>query len=142
MPFHRALVVDDDPDIVVYLTSYLEDNGWETRSTADAAHALALLETYRPDVVLADVLLPGRSGLDLLVTLRRDPRWRDLAIVMITGIDEILQHDCASYLVGHDDVPGPDAVLGKPIDPVTLLAVLGELTRRKETTEAAAAPCR
>jgi CheY-like chemotaxis protein len=142
MPAHRALVVDDDPDTVVYLTSYLEDNGYEVRSTADAAHALALLEIYRPEVILADVLLPGRSGLDLLVTVRRDPRWRDIAVVMITGMEEILQHDCQSYLVSHEGVAGPDAVLGKPIEPSALLAVLSELFRRKAAVATAAAAVR
>lgn len=127
----RVLVVDDDPDIGVYLTSYLEDHGFEVRSSSDTASALASLESYRPDVILADVVLPGRSGLDLLVTVRRDPRWCDTAVVMITGMDEILQHDCASYLVSHEGVNGPDAVLGKPIDPATLLAVLAELDRRR-----------
>jgi CheY-like chemotaxis protein len=139
MPGDRVLVVDDDPDIVVYLTSFLEDNGFEVRSTGDAAHALALLEDYDPDVILADVLLPGRSGLDLLVTVRRDRRRRDIAVVMITGMDEILQHDCQSYLVSHDGVPGPDAVIGKPIDPPTLLAVLAELLRRRALATSAAA---
>ncbi len=142
MPGHRALVVDDDPDIVVYLTSFLEDNGYETRASTDAAHALALLESYRPDVILADVLLPGRSGLDLLVTVRRERRWRDIAVVMITGVDDILQHDCASYLGSHDGVAGPDAVLGKPINPATLLAVLTELFRRKPVAVGEATPAR
>jgi CheY-like chemotaxis protein len=130
MAGQRLLVVDDDPDIAAYLTSYLEDNDYVVHSTADVAHALALLDSFRPDVILADVLLPGRSGLDLLVTVRREPRWRDTAVVMITGMDEILQHDCASYLGSHDDVAGPDAVLGKPIDPAALLAVLSALLHR------------
>jgi CheY-like chemotaxis protein len=120
----RVLVVDDDPDIAVYLTSLLEDHDHEVRSARDAGRAIAALASYRPDVILVDVLLPGRSGLDLLVTLRHDPERRDIPLVLVTGMDEILQHDCGSYLSNHDNVPGPDAVLGKPIDPAALLAVL------------------
>ena len=127
----RVLVVDDDPDTVVYLTAYLEDHGYDVRATTDTVHALDTIESYHPEMILADVVLPGRSGLDLLVTIRRNPRWRDCAVVMITGMEEILQHDCASYLVSHEGIAGPDAVLGKPIDPGALLAVLAELSRRK-----------
>lgn len=123
----KVLIVDDDPDIAVYLTSYLEDHDYEVRTAPDVQRALAALATFRPDVILVDVLLQGRSGLDLLVTLRHDPERRDIPLVVITGMEDILQHNCQSYLVNHDNVPGPDAVLGKPIDPAALLAVLKHL---------------
>jgi len=136
MPQRSVLVVDDDPDTAVYLTSYLEDHGYQVRHAPDATRALEALASHRPDVVLVDVLLPGRSGLDLLVTLRHDPERRDIPLVLVTGMDEILQHDCRSYLSNHDDITGPNAVLAKPIDPATLLAVLAALLE----TGAAAAP--
>ncbi len=127
MPGRRIFIVDDDPDIVVYLTSLLEDHGYDVRAAPDAGTALAALETDRPDALLVDVLLPGRSGLDLLVSIRHDPRLRGVALVVITGMDEILQHDCQSYLASHQGVAGPDAVLGKPVEPRTLLAILAHL---------------
>ena len=127
MPAHRVLVVDDDPDILDYFTSFLEDQGFEVRTAGSAAHALSELEECRPDVVLIDVLMPGKSGLDLLVRLRRDQRWGDIPLVMVTGNDQILEDDCQSYLGSHRDVRGPDGVLSKPIDRNALLAVLGSL---------------
>jgi CheY-like chemotaxis protein len=74
--------------------------------------------------------MPGSSGLDLLVTLRRDPRWQDLPLVVVTGMDQILEKDCQSYLATYEDVSGPDAVLGKPIDRRALLAVLAHVCDR------------
>ena len=127
----RILVVDDDPDITIYLASFLEDRGFCVRTSQSAASALAEMEPFRPDVVLVDVLMPGRSGLDLLVTLRGDPRWSNLTLVVMTGMDRILQEDCHSYLGSHREVHGPDAVLGKPIDTDTLLLVLERLTAEK-----------
>lgn len=120
----QVLIVDDDPDVVAYVTSFLEDQGYATRSAGDAARALAVLEGFRPDAILVDVLMPGKSGLDLLVTLRRDPRWHDLPLVVVTGMDQILEKDCQSYVHSHEGISGPDAVLGKPIDQKALLAVL------------------
>jgi twitching motility two-component system response regulator PilH len=123
----RLLVVDDDPDILLYVTSLLEDNGYEVGTARSAAEALAALDASRPDAMLVDVLMPGRSGLDLLVSLRRSPVWSETPLVVMTGMDQILRDDCQNYLGNQNGVRGPDAVLGKPIDPATLLAVLGHL---------------
>lgn len=127
MAGNKVLIVDDDPDIVVYLTSYLGDNGYQTRAASDSNRALETLATFHPDAVLVDVLMPGRSGLDLLCTLRRDSRYRDLPLVVVTGMEELLQDDCQSYLGANSTLRGPDAVLGKPIDPDVLLVVLAHL---------------
>jgi len=132
---NKILVVDDDPDIVDYLSSFLEDNGYDVATAQDSATALSTVDRFRPDAILVDVLMPGRSGLDLLVTLRRDPRWCDIPLVVITGSDKILQDDCQSYLGAHDGVRGPDGVLGKPVDRNTLLAVLKHLPTPGEAVE-------
>jgi CheY-like chemotaxis protein len=96
-------------------------------SATSAAAALTEVGEFRPDVILVDVLMPGKSGLDLLVKLRRDPQWADVPLVVVTGNDQILQDDCQSYLASHQDVRGPDGVLSKPIDRAALLAVLQHL---------------
>lgn len=123
----RVLVVDDDPDVSDYFTSFLGDHGYQVASAASAVEAMSAVESFRPSTVLIDVMMPGRSGLDLLVRLRRDPRWEGLALVVITGDDRILQDDCQSYLGSHAGVRGPDGVLAKPIDQGALLAVLQAL---------------
>lgn len=123
----RVLVVDDDPDVADYLTSFLEDHGYIVESAASAAQAIGVVETFRPDALLVDVMLPGKSGLDLVVTLRHDPRWSELPLVMITGSDQILQDDGRSYMGSHADVRGPDGMLAKPVDRQALLEVLDSL---------------
>jgi CheY-like chemotaxis protein len=124
----RILVVDDDPDIVDYFSVLLEDHGYVVGSANGARPALSALAEFGPDVVLIDVMMPGRSGLDLLVTLRRDPRWKDLPLVVITGNDHLLRDECQSYLGSFDGVRGPDGVLGKPVDPDALLGILRRVT--------------
>jgi len=127
----RILVVDDDPDIVDYFSALLEDHGYEVGSANGARTALSVVDTFKPDVVLIDVMMPGRSGLDLLVNLRQDPRWCDLPLVVITGNDHLLRDGCQSYLGSYDDMKGPDGMLGKPIDPDALLTVLSRITAKK-----------
>lgn len=123
----RVLIVEDDPDIVDYLTFFLEDEGYEVCAANRCSTALELIEDCRPEVVLIDALLPGKSGLELLVSLRRDPQWSDLPLVVVTGNDKLLEDDCQSYLGAHEGVRGPDGVLGKPVDRETLLKVLNLL---------------
>jgi CheY-like chemotaxis protein len=85
------------------------------------------MDEFQPEVVLIDALLTGKSGLELLVSLRRDPQWSDLPLVVVTGDDMLLEDDCQSYLGAHEGVRGPDGVLGKPVDRETLLTVLNTL---------------
>lgn len=132
MSLRRILVVDDDPDIREYFSAVLDDHGYQVAEARDATTALAALDRFLPDVVIVDVLLPGRSGLDLLVTLRRSPRWSATPLVVVTGVDQLLKDDCQSYLGSYAGVEGPDAVLGKPIDPATLLAVLRAIGARQQ----------
>ena len=126
-PEARVLVVEDDPDISDYLTSFLEDEGFEVAAAGRCSSALELMDAFVPEVVLIDALLPGKSGLELLVTLRQHPRWSDLPLVVVTGNDKLLEDDCQSYLGAHEGVRGPDGVLGKPVDLETLLAVIGKM---------------
>jgi CheY-like chemotaxis protein len=120
----KILAVDDDADILEYLTSFLEDEGHEVAVASDERMALASLERFDPHVILIDVMLPGRSGLDLLVRLRRDPRRSDVPLVLVTGDDGVLKDECRSYLESHRGVRGPEHVLGKPMDRDALLEVL------------------
>ncbi len=117
----RILVVDDDPDVIVYLALLLEDNGFEVATASDVRSALRQLESARPDVVIMDVVMPGKSGLDLLVTLRSDERYAEIPILLVTGSDQLIDDDCRSYLENQPGLRGPDGVHGKPIEPEELL---------------------
>jgi CheY-like chemotaxis protein len=123
----RVLVVDDDPDVSDYFATFLGDHGYLVESSANAFDALLAIESFRPDVVLIDVMMPGRSGLDLLVTLRRDSRWCELPLVVMTGDDQVLQDEFQTYLRSHGGVRGPEGVLAKPIDRRALLTLLSSV---------------
>ena len=123
----KILVVDDDPDIVAYLCTLLEDNGYAVCSAAETSAALHLLEQSHCDLIIVDVLLPGRSGLDLLATLRKDPRWSEMPVVVLTGDDSVLQDGARSYQGLQPGSRGADEVLGKPLNPDELLGALERL---------------
>ena len=123
----RILVVDDDPDIVDYLGLFLEDHGYEVSSANRSSSALAALDEVVPDAVILDVVLPGRSGLDLLVTIRRHDRWSSVPVVVLTGNDSIVEDGGRAYLMGFDLERGADCVLAKPVDQEALIECLAKL---------------
>lgn len=127
METSRVLVVDDDPDIVEYLRMFLEDHGYDVSSANRSSSALTALEEVEPDAVILDVVLPGRSGLDLLVTIRQHERWSTVPIVVLTGNDSIVQDNGKTYLRGHDLERGPDCVLAKPVDQQALIRCLSKI---------------
>lgn len=128
MAVKRVLVVDDDPDIVDYLGFFLEDEGYEVSSANRSSSALTALDEFEPDAVIVDVVLPGRSGLDLLVQIRQNQRWSEVPIIVLTGNDAIVQDNGKNYLAGFQLERGADLVLAKPVDRDALVAVLAKLT--------------
>src|SRR5881409_1653514 len=80
---HRVLVVDDEETIRCILVAVLQESGCETRAAASAEEALSLLPDFLPDVALLDIVLPGKSGLDLLDDIKKISP--DTEVVMITS---------------------------------------------------------
>jgi CheY-like chemotaxis protein/phosphoribosyl 1,2-cyclic phosphodiesterase len=84
----RILIVDDDPDIRALATQALRHDGHVVNAASDASEALASIEASAPDLVLLDLVMPGRSGLDVLKTLRAAPATAALPVIVLTGVDD------------------------------------------------------
>jgi len=80
----RVLIVDDEPNIVTSLEFLMKRHGYETQVARDGDEALTAVETFRPDLVLLDVMLPRRDGFEVCQRLRADG-WTELKIVMLTA---------------------------------------------------------
>jgi CheY-like chemotaxis protein len=81
----RVLVVDDDPEIVTFLATLLELEGIESTVATSAAAALEKLERAVPSLVLLDIAMPDRDGLDLCRELKNDPRTRDVPVFVVSA---------------------------------------------------------
>ena len=84
-PRARVLVVDDDPEIVTFLATLLELEGIESQVATSAAAALAILQHGLPNLVLLDIAMPDRDGLDLCRALKKDPRTRDVPVFVVSA---------------------------------------------------------
>jgi DNA-binding response OmpR family regulator len=80
----KVLIADDEPNIVISLEFLMRQQGYETRVARDGDEALAEVESFGPDLVLLDIMLPRRDGFEVCQKLRADG-WDDLKIVMLTA---------------------------------------------------------
>ena len=127
MPGH-VLIIDDDRELAGMIGEYLAREGFEVHSVGDADAAAARLAAREPDLVVLDVMLPGRSGLELLRELRvARPR---LPVLVLTA-----RGDPVDRIVGLE--LGADDYLAKPFDPRELAARLRAILRRSPSHEGA-----
>jgi len=129
----RALVVEDDPDIVELIDHYLRPEGFEVEGLGDGRQALERLRGGGFDVVILDLQLPGLDGLSVCAELRRDKRTRALPVIMLTA-----RGDEADRVVGLE--VGADDYVVKPFSPKELVARVRALLRRLERGEGEEAP--
>jgi DNA-binding response OmpR family regulator len=82
---YTVLVAEDEPHLLRLVQFRLEQEGYEVRTATDGQSALESVYDQRPDVCLLDVVMPRRSGWDVLRELRSDERGRDLKVIMFTA---------------------------------------------------------
>lgn len=117
---NRVLIIDDDEKLRKLLGEYLKDHGFHTTCLADGANVLTVLSTDRPDLVILDIMLPGKDGLEVLKEIRRD---HGLPVIMLTA-----RGDDTDRIVGLE--LGADDYLPKPFNPRELLARMKAVLRR------------
>jgi adenylate cyclase len=83
----RILLVEDDADQRERLRGWLEGEQWIVQEAANGREALALLRDARPDVILLDLMMPEMDGFAVVAALQKDPRWRDIPVIVITAHD-------------------------------------------------------
>lgn len=113
------LVVDDEPDVLIFLEAWLEDEGFQAISAADAPEGLKRARNDGPDLILLDLKMPHQTGLDLYRILQQDQELRCIPVVFITGMNDIdlYDSDCTP-------LPPPAGRVAKPIDQRALRAIL------------------
>ena len=117
----RILVVDDEPHILDIVRAYLVRDGHEVVTAADGEAALAQARDTAPDLVVLDVMLPRRSGFEVLRELRA--AGCTAAVIMLTARDDVIDR-VAGLEIGADDY------VTKPFEPRELVARVGAVLRR------------
>ncbi len=123
MSSKRILIVDDDRDILKILGGYLEKAGYSVLEAADGDKALALIRKEKPDLVLLDLMIPERDGLEIISIIRREEAICDTPVIMLTA-----RIEDSDKIVGLE--MGADDYITKPFNSREVVARVKSLLRR------------
>lgn len=100
---HSCLVIDDDPEMVRLLGKMLRSlrRGWEIRSVVNGTEALGILQTWRPDLVFLDLLMPGVDGHKVLQTIQDDERLRTIPVIIVSALSPEVEQIAARQITIH-----------------------------------------
>jgi two-component system alkaline phosphatase synthesis response regulator PhoP len=143
----QVLLVDDDQDAVRYLSVVLSKHGYEPVSAHNSGEGIERIRQAKPDLIVLDVMMPGKSGFVLFQQLKEDERYRDIPILMLTGVsgvlEELEQHMDEPFEEPHDalrealrnkiremreeGLVRPEMFVDKPVDPDSFVAKVRQL---------------
>ncbi len=97
-----VLIVDDEPNIVISLEFLVKQAGYEARIARDGDAALAAVADRMPDLILLDVMMPKRDGYEVCQTIRANPAWAAVRIIMLTARGREIDRE-KGFALGVDD---------------------------------------
>ncbi|MES2703082.1 MAG: response regulator transcription factor [Bacteroidota bacterium] len=119
----KILVVDDEPDIVEFISYNLKNKGYLIAAARDGVEAIRKAKEFRPDLILLDVMMPNKDGIETLKELRKMSEFDDTAIIFLTALSDE-KYEIEGLKTGADDY------ISKPIKPELLATRIGSALRR------------
>ncbi len=119
----KILIVDDEPDIVEFLSYSLKGKGYLIASAKDGVEAIKKAKDFRPDLILLDIMMPNKDGIETIRELRSLPEFDDTAIIFLTALNDE-KYEIEGLKIGADDY------ISKPIKPELLATRIGSALRR------------
>ncbi len=125
----RILVIDDEPDERLYISTLLEDNGYVTETAEDGNEGLEKAETVSPDLITLDITMPEKSGVRFYREIRKNPQLCKIPIVVITGVTGLGgdPKEFHKFLSTRKETPPPDGFITKPVDREKLMETINRL---------------
>lgn len=116
----HVLVIEDEPNIIEAISFILSRDGWTVDTHSNGHDAVDVVRAKSPDLVILDVMLPGKSGYDILSELREDGATRDLPVLMLTARGQTKDRELAERI-------GASRFMTKPFSNAEVLEALREL---------------
>jgi CheY-like chemotaxis protein len=121
----KILIVDDEPDVVSYLTAFLEDNGFETVAAVNGRDCYEKAKSEKPDLITLDITMPEESGVKAFRNIQNDPDTKHIPIIIVTGVAT----EFKDFISTRKQVPPPAGYFEKPIDRDDFLAKVKEILK-------------
>ncbi|SPJ23870.1 response regulator transcription factor [Palleronia abyssalis] len=122
----RVLLIEDEPNIIEAIRFVLSRDGWQVATHPEGRGAVEAVRDRMPDVLILDVMLPDRSGYDILADLRADEALRDLPIMVLTARGQSKEREMALEI-------GADVFMTKPFSNAEMLEAVRALAHRRDT---------
>ena len=126
----NILIVDDDPDVILFLSTVLKDHGYITVDASNGREGLERAKSDHPDLILLDLMMPKKSGIALLSDLKKDDALKEIPVIMVTGVSSETGIDLEAFFKkGATGDPErnalkPEGYIEKPVDPQKLLKLV------------------
>jgi len=124
----KILVIDDEPDVITFLTTLLRKNGYEVCEACDGVEGIKKLIEEKPDLVCLDLIMPEKTGIKMYREMRKDEQLKNVPVIMVTGIGSVAT-EWANFerFIQHRTIPGPQGYIEKPIDKEQFLKAVREV---------------
>lgn len=116
----QVLLIEDEPNIIEAIRFILTRDGWQVQTHSDGADAVEVIRTTRPDLLILDVMLPGKSGMEILRETRDQPDLAQLPVLMLTARGQSRDRDMA-------EKAGVSRFMTKPFSNAEVLAAVRDL---------------
>jgi two-component system, OmpR family, alkaline phosphatase synthesis response regulator PhoP len=119
----KVLIADDEPDILEIIKYNLSSEGYEVITAKDGSEAIDKAKSFRPDLIILDIMMPRKTGVEVLEYLRSQPEFQETIIIFLTAMS-----DENSHIKGFET--GADDYVTKPVSPKVLMSKVNALFRR------------
>ncbi len=122
----KILIVDDEDDILEYLSTLFQDNGYETITARDGEEGLELVKKEKPNLVTLDITMPEKSGVRFYREVKEDPELKKIPVIIVTGVTGWGNDPGGfqKFISSRKQVPPPEGFMSKPIDREKLLKMV------------------
>lgn len=127
MAAKKILIIDDEPDVVAYLTAVLKSGGYKPYSAGDIKAAMDLIKKVNPDLICLDIVMPKETGISFYIRLQQEKEFKHIPVMIISGIIDSDKFNFRSY-VKDESIPEPECYMEKPIDIKNFIWNIEQLT--------------
>lgn len=127
----KILVVDDEQDMRIYLSTLLEINGYVPMVASDGEEGIQLTREKNPDLIILDVMIPKKSGIQMYREINTDDALKKIPVIVLSGIAKKTFFHSLNLLDAHagESVSAPEAYIEKPPESDELLQCIQNLLR-------------
>jgi len=122
----KIFIIDDEPDVITYLRTFLKDQGYSVCCAEDVESGLRMIPREKPDLICLDIMMPKKSGVSFYDQVRKDKELCHIPIIIISGLNE----DSMDNVIGPVEHAGqplrPYRFVGKPVDLNQLVSAIRE----------------